>query len=81
MKDTAMSAQDTAIAKLQRLPEPLAREVNDFIDFLLLKQDADRWQMWTHFNESRSLAEAGMDDYARNLDDYEERLARGEIRW
>ena len=76
-----MSAQDAAIAKLQRLPEPLAQEVNDFIDFLLLKQDADRWQTWTHFNESRSLAEAGMDDYARNLDDYEERLARGEIRW
>lgn len=76
-----MSTHDSAIAKLRHLPEPLTQEVNDFIDFLLFKQDADRWQMWTHFSESRSLAEAGMGDYARDLDNYEERLARGEIRW
>ena len=73
-----MTIQESAIAKLRQMPEPLLQEVIDFIDFLLLKQDADRWA-W--FHESGSLAEAGMDEYAANLSDYEQRLERGEIQW
>ena len=29
---------DTVVSKLRRLPEPLLREVDDFIDFLQLKR-------------------------------------------
>jgi hypothetical protein len=32
-------------------------------------------------DEGRALAEAGMGEYLRQLEDYEDRLARGEIRW
>ena len=34
-----MSSYQNTIAKLNQLPEPLLQEVNDFIDFLLLKQN------------------------------------------
>ena len=33
-----MTIHDLTIAKIQQLPEPLAQEVSDFIDFLLVKQ-------------------------------------------
>ena len=29
-----MTAQEATIAKIRQLPEPLAREVSDFVDFL-----------------------------------------------
>ncbi|MBM4084312.1 MAG: DUF2281 domain-containing protein [Planctomycetes bacterium] len=76
-----MSVSDTTIAKIQQLPEPLAQEVSDFVDFLLTKRDSARWQLWTHFSETLDLAESDFGDYLKNLEDYENRLARGEIRW
>jgi hypothetical protein len=33
-----MTLQETTIAKLQQLPEPLLQQVSDFIDFLNYKQ-------------------------------------------
>jgi hypothetical protein len=30
-----MNIRDTAITKLQTLPEPLLQEINDFIDFIV----------------------------------------------
>jgi len=76
-----MNVHDTTIAKIQKLPESLVREVNDFIDFLLMKHDRARWQLWVHFAEVLDMAESNFADYLSNLEDYEERLARGEIRW
>ena len=76
-----MTAHDMTIAKIQQLPESLAQEVSDFIDFLLMKHDRERWQLWVHFSEALEMAESDFADYLSNLEDYEERLARGEIRW
>ena len=76
-----MTVHEATIAKIQQLPEPLAEEVNDFIDFLLIKQDSERWQLWAHFSESLGTAESDFADYLSNLEDYENRLARGEIQW
>ncbi len=56
------------VVKLRKLPKPLVHEVNDFVDFLLARHDA-------------MLAESDFSDYLPNLEDYEERLARGEIKW
>lgn len=70
-----MTVHDVVIAKLNQLPESLAEEVNDFIDLLLIKQDQNRWQL------SLELAESDFSDYLSNLENYEERLARGEIQW
>ena len=36
-----MTTHDIAIAKIHQLPQPLIEEVNDFIDFLLMKLARD----------------------------------------
>jgi len=72
---------DVTTAKIQQLPEPLVQEVSDFIDFLLMKHDRARWQLWLHFAEALEMAESDFADYLANLEDYEERLARGDIQW
>lgn len=76
-----MPLREQTLQKIQRMPEPLIQEVSDFIDFLCLKQHYARWQMWTTRCESTELSETDMSEYLSNLEDYEERLARGEIRW
>lgn len=76
-----MTVYDATIAKIRQLPEPLIREVSDFVDFLVMRRDSTRWQLWTQFAEVLEIAESDFSDYLRNLEDYENRLARGEIRW
>ncbi len=76
-----MTVYDATMTKIRQLPEPLVEEVNDFVDFLLLRQDSARWQLWNQFTETLDLTEAGFSDYLPNLEDYEDRLARGEIQW
>ncbi len=76
-----MTIHDLTIAKIQQLPESLTQEVSDFIDFLLVKQDQMNWERWLHFREALDLSELGLSDYLQGLETYEERLARGEIRW
>jgi len=76
-----MEVHDMTIAKVRQLPEALAQEVSDFVDFLLLKRDNARWQLWTQFNEGLEVAESDLSDYRQNLEAYEDRLARGEIQW
>jgi hypothetical protein len=69
-----MTVQDITIAKIRQLPESLVEEVNDFIDFVTLKYN----QQFSDFVE---IAESDFSDYLSNLEDYEEKLARGEIKW
>ena len=76
-----MTAQEVTIAKIRQLPEPLAQEVSDFVDFLLTKRDSIRWQLWTQFAEGTELAESDFSTYLGQLEDYEQRLARGEVQW
>ena len=66
-----MTVHDQTIAKIRQLPESLVQEVNDFVEFLLMK----------HNRELEEIAESDFSDYLTNLEDYEERLARGEIQW
>lgn len=76
-----MTVQEATVAKIYQLPEPLLQEVSDFVDFLLTKRDAARWQLWTNFTEGLEIAESDFASYLQQLQDYEERLARGEIQW
>ena len=76
-----MNVREETIAKINQLPEELVREVNEFVSFLLRKPDGDRRQLWVQFTEGRELAESDFSDYLSNLQDYEERLASGEIQW
>ena len=76
-----MTVHDVTIAKIRQLPESLAQEVSDFVDFLLMRRDSTCWQLWTQFAEALEIAESDFSDYLLNLEDYENRLARGEIQW
>lgn len=76
-----MMVHDLTAEKIRHLPEPLAQEVNDFVDFLLMRRDSRRWQLWIQFAEALEIAESDFPDYLQNLEDYENRLARGEIQW
>ena len=83
LETTSINYLAQTINKIQQLPipTPLVKEVSDFIDFILVKQDHKRWQQWTHFYETLDLSESDFSDYLTNLESYEERLARGEIQW
>ena len=74
-----MTIYEATIARIRELPEPLIQEVNDFIDFLQMKQDSTSYQLWTLFKEVLETAESDFGDYLSSLEDYEDRLARGEI--
>jgi hypothetical protein len=76
-----MTVHEEAIAKIRQLPEPLVQQVNDYIEFLLMRNDSKRAALWMQFNEALEIAESDFTDYLPNLEDYEERLARGEIQW
>ena len=76
-----MTVYDMTMAKIRQLPESLVQEVNDFVDFLLMRRDSIRWQLWIQFAEALEIAEADFSDYLLNLEDYENRLACGEIKW
>ncbi|MBD2361945.1 DUF2281 domain-containing protein [Anabaena minutissima FACHB-250] len=76
-----MTTHEETIAKIRRLPESLVQEVNDFIDFLVWKSSSKDSSNWLHSHESLELMESDFSDYLSNLEDYENRLARGEIKW
>lgn len=76
-----MTVRDVTMDKIRQLPDPLAQEVSDFVDFLLMKRNGTRWQLWTQFVEALEIAESDFPDYLHNLEDYKNSLARGEIRW
>lgn len=69
-----MNVHIQTIAKINLLPDPLIKEVNDFIDFLL-------WKHKDNVTESLEMVNSDFSDYLTNLEDYENRLKRGEIKW
>jgi hypothetical protein len=76
-----MTTYEETVAKIHQLPEALLQEVNDFVDFLQMRHNKTHWQLLNYYAEAANLAESDFSDYLSNLEDYEERLARGEIHW
>lgn len=76
-----MTVHKQTIAKISQLPEPLVQEVSDYIDFLLWKHSRKESLSWLQSTESKEIAESDFSEYLSNLEDYENRLARGEIKW
>ncbi|MCC5650709.1 hypothetical protein LC609_12870 [Nostoc sp. XA013] len=74
-----MSIQDQTIGKIRQMPEALVQKVSDFIDFLLMKHRGKNWELLLQFSESLEIVESDFSEYLSNLEDYEERLTRGEI--
>jgi hypothetical protein len=58
----------------------LVREVNDYIDFLLWRDRHNRSTSMTSL-DSTEMVESDFADYLANLEEYETRLANGEIKW
>lgn len=70
-----MTLDEQTILKLKQLPEPLVEEVSNFIDYLLWKHQAS-------LNSTKpSETNSDFSDYLSKLEDYENRLACGEIYW
>ncbi|MEC4883436.1 MAG: hypothetical protein SAL70_19200 [Scytonema sp. PMC 1070.18] len=76
-----MRVHDQAITKIRHLPESLVQEVNEFIDYLLWKHSGKDSSLWCESAESIEMVESDFSDYLSNLENYEQRLARGEIQW
>ncbi len=76
-----MTIHEKAIEKIQALPEPLAQEVDDFIDFLLMKNENETTQHRQRSTATDALSNGDFADYLKNLEDYETRLTRGEVKW
>ncbi|NMG11313.1 hypothetical protein [Brasilonema sp. UFV-L1] len=76
-----MTVHDQTIAKIRQMPESLVEKVSDFIDFLLWKHSGKQWEVSLESAESREMVESDFCEYLPNLEDYENRLARGEIQW
>jgi hypothetical protein len=73
---TAVTVEQIA-EELRHLPAEKLAVVSDFVGYLRQKTSP----VGEFSAEARLLAEAGMADYLRGLQDYEDRLSRGEIRW
>jgi hypothetical protein len=75
-----MNIQMQTISKIGQMPEALVREVNDYIDFLLWRDRHNQLTSMTSLN-STEMVESDFSDYLSNLEEYETRLANGEIKW
>jgi hypothetical protein len=75
-----MNIQTQTISKIGQMPEALIREVNDYIDFLLWR-DRHNQSTSTASLDSIEMVESDFADYLSNLEEYETRLANGEIKW
>jgi hypothetical protein len=73
-----MSVRDDTLAKINNLPEPLIEEVSDFVDFLLAKHQRrqEAWQV-----ALGEVEDGDFRDYLSNLEEYEELLAKGQVKW
>ena len=76
-----MTIYETTIAKIRELPEELVHEVSDFVELLQVRQDGNHSQLLAYVKEILDITESDFSDYLSNLKDYENRLARGEIKW
>ena len=76
-----MTVYERTVARMQQLPQPMLQEVSDFIDFRQPHAHQAQWDVMDPLPRALDLAESDFSDYLRNLETYEESLARGDIRW
>ncbi|TAE58771.1 MAG: DUF2281 domain-containing protein [Nostocales cyanobacterium] len=76
-----MDLREKTIAQIQQMPDSLVQEVSDFIDRLLTQYKIDQGELYFNFGESIDIAESDFTNYLSNLEDYEQRLTSGKIKW
>jgi hypothetical protein len=75
-----MNIQAETINKIGQMPDSLVREISDYIDYLLWKDGQKQLAKSIEF-EQIEIVESDFTDYLSNLEEYETRLANGEIKW
>jgi hypothetical protein len=75
-----MNIQAQTINKIGQMPDSLVREISDYIDYLLWKDEQNRSAKQIQLEPSE-IVESDFTDYLSNLEEYETRLANGEIKW
>ena len=80
-KILSMNIQLIAVSKIKNLPEKLLYEVNDFIDFLTIKYKLSENYFEIQDNQDMTLYESDFSDYLKNLENYEQLLAKGKVKW
>jgi hypothetical protein len=78
--ETNMNIQAQTINKIGQMPDSLVREISDYIDYLLWKDGQKQLAKSIEF-EQIEIVESDFTDYLSNLEEYETRLANGEIKW
>jgi len=69
-----MVTHASTMNKISLIPTEMLAEINDFIDFLLSRKGITTK---SYIND----AEQGMSVYLDNLNEYEELLVQGKIKW
>jgi len=77
----AVTNNEATAERVRALPEALAQEVSDYIDFVVMRHSSSGWEAWREFEEMVRLAEEGIRDYRTGLQCYESQLTRGEVAW
>ena len=67
--------------KIGILPEDILREVDDFIDFLEIKRKNEESKWGWLLRGVDKIEESDFKDYLDGLTNYENMLAKGEIKW
>jgi hypothetical protein len=75
-----MNIQTQTISKIGQMPDSLVWEVNNYIDFLLWRDRHNRSISMISI-DSIERVESNFTDYLSNLEEYENRLANGKIKW
>ena len=57
-----MNIYEEVIEKIQQLPESVVIELNELLDFLLLKRDNNRWQQWQQFTNGIAIPPGDISD-------------------
>jgi hypothetical protein len=76
-----MLIKDRVIKKVELLSDDILKEVDDFIDFLKVKKNIEdnRWEwLSNHVNKTE---DSNLDGYLDELTNYENMLAKDEIKW
>ncbi|WP_013324207.1 hypothetical protein [Gloeothece verrucosa] len=71
-----MTLHEQTISKIRQLPENLLKQVNDFVDFIVMDEDDDdTWSLWEQFCSVSGPSGLKFSDYCINDEEMDEYLA------
>lgn len=80
LEEVIQQAKQLSVLEKMRLIQAIAPDVEKELIPTGIKQNVSS-NLDAFLNESLEVSESDFLDYLKNLEDYEERLAKGEIQW